>query len=216
MRNFAWLLSFALSSSATQLVNFDSAKPGTLPPGWSAVSSGAGVSAKWEIVKDPTAPSPPYVFAQLSRDTAPGHHPLAILNKVTVTDGELSVNLKPVAGHEHRAGGLIWRYRDPDNYYLVQANAARDLVALCKMQDGKLIPLPVKGSKNFYGKTHPVPTNQWSVLKVQFHGPLFSVYFNHRRLFQVLDTTFRQPGKVGLWTKDDSITYFDDFRVAGK
>jgi hypothetical protein len=63
---------------------------------------------------------------------------------------------------------------------------------------------------------HPVPLNQWSVLKVQFRGPLFSVYFNHRRLFEVLDSTFRQPGKVGLWTKAGGITYFDDFRIAGK
>jgi hypothetical protein len=63
---------------------------------------------------------------------------------------------------------------------------------------------------------HPVPANEWSVLKVQFRGPLFSVYFNHRRLFEVQDTTFRQPGKVGLWTKADSVTYFDDFRIAAK
>jgi hypothetical protein len=63
---------------------------------------------------------------------------------------------------------------------------------------------------------HPVPLNQWSVLKVQFRGPLFSVYFNHRRLFEVLDSTF-QPARQGwLWTKADGITYFDDFRIAGK
>jgi hypothetical protein len=134
-----------------------------------------------------------------------------------VRDGDLSVKFKPVAGKEHRAGGLVWRYRDPNNYYLVRANALENNVALFKVENGKWLCLPAKDvPAKTYGVQHPVPANQWSVLKVQFKGPMFSVYFNHRRLFQVVDSTFAQAGKVGLWTRADSITYFDDFRITGK
>ncbi|MGA2593233.1 MAG: hypothetical protein ABSH32_25230 [Bryobacteraceae bacterium] len=217
MRTLGWLFSLALWGTAAQTINFDSAKPGTVPPGWTTVASLPGAPPKWEIVKDPSAPSPPYVFAQVSHDTADGSSPLAILDKANVKDGDLSVRMKPVASKEYRAAGIVWRYRDPNNYYLVRANAAENNIILYKVADGKSTPLAAKsGPPQTFGVKHPVPENQWSVLKVQFRGPLFSVYFNHRRLFQVVDSTFGQPGKVGLWTKAGSVTYFDDFRIAGR
>src|ERR1035441_9227039 len=215
MRTIVWLMSFALWGSVTQTINFDSAKPGSAPRGWTVTPN-----PQWEILKDPSAPSPPFVFAQISTDAsgdaAGARCPLAILNEVDVRDGDLSVKVKPVAGKDDRAGGLVFRYRDPDNYYVVRANALESSIVLYKVEDGKRTPLASRGAPKSYGVKHPVPLNQWSVLKVQFRGPLFSVYFNHRRLFEVLDTTFRQPGKVGLWTKAGGITYFDDFRIAGK
>lgn len=219
MRTFGWLLSFAIWGSVTQSINFDSAKPGSVPAGWTVTPS-AGKAA-WEVLKDPSAPSPPYVFAERTGspagDAAAVLNPLAILNKMEVKDGDLSVKLKQVSGREERAAGLVFRYRDPENYYLLRANSLENSIVLYKVEDGKRTPLSCKGSlPASYGVKHPVPFNQWSVLKVQFRGPLFSVYFNHRRLFEVLDSTFRQPGKVGLWTKADSITYFDDFRIAAK
>jgi len=216
MRTLGWLMSLALWGTVTQTYNFDSAKPGSAPPGWTVTPN-----PQWEILKDPSAPSQPYVFAQTSNDAggdAPDARcPLAILNERDVKDGDLSVKLKPVAGKEDRAGGLVFRYRDPDNYYVVRANALENSIMLYKVEHGKRTALATRGTRpKSYGVTHPVPVNQWSVLKVQFQGPKFSVYFNHRRLFEVLDSTFRQPGKVGLWTKADGITYFDDFRIAGK
>src|SRR5580704_4163884 len=108
----AWLLSVALWG-ATQTINFDSAKPGALPAGWTMVAPDAGAPSKWEVLKDPSAPSPPYVFAQISKDALAGQCPLAIWNKTQVKDGDLSVKVKPVGGKEERAGGLVWRYRDP-------------------------------------------------------------------------------------------------------
>jgi hypothetical protein len=215
MRTLGWLMSFALWGTVTQTINFDSAKPGSVPPGWT-VAPNAGAPPKWEIVKDSSAPSPPYVFAELSNTGGGNHCPLAILNKMDVKDGDLSVKVKPVAGREDRTGGLVFRYRDAENYYLVRANALENSIILYKVEDGRRIPLASRGAPTSYGVKHPVPFNAWSVLKVQFRGPLFSVYFNHRRLFEVMDTTFRQSGKVGLWTKADSVTYFDDFKIAGK
>jgi hypothetical protein len=121
----------------------------------------------------------------------------------------LSVRVKPVAGHEDRAGGLVWRYRDANNYYLVRANALEKNVAAYKVQNGKLIPLlpPVP---------HKVASNGWLILKVAFRRNSYAVYVNHRRILQGADPTFAGPGHVGLWTQADSVTYFDDFRVNPK
>lgn len=217
MRALGWLLSFTLWGTASRTINFDSTKPGAVPPGWVTVASSAGASSRWEVLKDTSAPSPPYVFAQVSDGASAGLCPLAILDKVDVKDGDLSVRLKPVGGKEVRAGGLVWRYRDPNNYYLVRANSRENTIVLYKVEDGKVTPLASKGAAPAtFGVKHNVPANQWSVLKVQFRGPAFSVYFNHRRAFEVLDSTFAKAGKVGLWTKADSVTYFDDFRISGK
>jgi hypothetical protein len=213
MKTVTWLVWLAIFSPASKTITFDSAKPGAVPPGWSVA---APDPSGWEVVKDPSAPSPPYVFAQVSRDKAIERCPLALLKKPDVRDGDLSVKVKPVAGKDERAGGLVWRYRDPNNYYLVRANALENNIVLYRVENGRCMPLALKGAPRTYGVKHPVPSNQWSVLKVQFRGPLFSIYFNHRRLFQVVDNTFAHPGKVGLWTKADSVTYFDDFRIAGK
>jgi hypothetical protein len=220
MKTLGWLMSLALWGTATLTINFDSAKPGSAPPGWTVTPN-----PEWEILKDPSAPSLPYVFAQTSHsasgDAAGGaadaRCPLAILNEMDVKDGDLSVKVKPVSGKEDRAEGLVFRYRDPDDYYVVRANALENSVMVYKVEGGKRTALAVRGVRpKSYSVTHPVPLNQWSVLKVRFQGPLFSVYFNHRRLFEVMDSTFRQSGKVGLWTRADGITYFDDFRIAGK
>ncbi len=215
MKTIGWLTALALWGTASQTINFDSAQPGSVPAGWTVAES-TGVAPRWEVVKDPSAPSPPYVFAQTSHTSARSRCPLAILNKTAVKDGEVSVKVKTVSGTEDRTGGLVWRFRDPDNYYLVRANSMENTIILYKVEDGKRSPLASRGAPTSYGVKHPVPLNEWNVLKVQFRGPLFSVYFNHRRLFEVQDSTFRDSGKVGLWTKADSVTYFDDFRVSGK
>jgi hypothetical protein len=217
MKTLGWLVSLTLGSIGVINVNFDAGAPGKMPLGWTATMTRAGAPSRWEILKDPSAPSPPYVLAQISHDSNELRGPLAILNKVNVKDGDLSVKIKPVSGKQDRAGGLVWRYHDPDNYYLLQAESLGNHIVLYKVKDSKRTPLVEKGMPDrTYGVEHPVPANQWSILKVQFRGPLFSVYFNHRRLFQVVDSTFADTGKVGLSTRADSVTYFDDFRIAGK
>ncbi|MFN7997341.1 MAG: hypothetical protein U0Q18_27235 [Bryobacteraceae bacterium] len=217
MKTLVWLVAITFLAIGAETINFDSTAPGKVPPGWTIALSHRGAPPKWEVVKDPSAPSPPYVLAQISHDKAGARCPLAILNKVNVQDGELSVKLKPVSGQEERAGGLVWRFHDPNNYYLVRANALENNIVLCKVENGREIPLAVRGTRTrTFAVGHEIPANEWSVLKVQFRGPLFSVYFNRRRVFQVVDSTFADPGRVGLWTKADSVTYFDDFRVTGR
>jgi hypothetical protein len=197
------------------VINFDQARPGATPPGWSYLSN-QGESSHWEIVKDSTAPTPPYVFAP-TREPNHSHFPVAILDKPVFQNGEISVRLKPVAGKEEQAGGLIWRFRDANDYYVVRANALENNVALYRVQNGQWKALRPKGAfSNGWSVKHHVPANSWSILKVTFKGPVFNVYFNHRRIFQVEDKSYQGAGKVGLWTKADSLTYFDDFRVSQK
>ncbi len=198
-----------------QTVNFDSAKPGALPPGWTSAMTHAGGAPKWEVLKDETAPSKPNVLAQTSTDKTGGRFPLATLDGVTLKDGGLSVKIKPVAGEVDRAGGLMWRYRDAGNYYVVRANALEDNVVLYSVVAGKRTPLAPKGAPpGTYGVKHKVPPQVWSTLRVTFQGNLFAVYFDGQKLFEVEDAAFTGLGQVGVWTKADSVTYFDDFEIA--
>ncbi len=168
-----------------------------------------GEAPHWEIRRDGTAPTQPYVLAQISTGPTLNRFPLAIFDGVKLRDGDVSVRIKPVAGREERAGGLVWRYRDPDNYYLVRANALAKTVALFKVENGRQIPLVAEVKRD-------IPVNGWSILKVSVRGSRFQVYVDHRRIMQGWDSTFSGAGRVGLWTVADSVTYFDDFRVDPK
>ena len=168
-----------------------------------------GGAPKWEVLKDESAPTQPYVLTQVSSDPGGNRFPLAIFDALTVCDSDVSVRMKPVAGRADQAGGLVFRYRDNNNYYLARANALDGSVVLFKVQDGRRIALNA-------GVHHDIPLNAWSILKVSVRGNRFQVYVNHRRILQAFDDTFTKSGKVGLWTVGDSVTYFDDFRVYPK
>ena len=100
---------FALATTSTaQVINFDSAQPGTLPPGWTQAMTHNGGAPKWEVLKDNSAPSKPNVLAQTSNDPTDGRFPLAILDKANVKDGELSVKFKPISGRVDQGAGIVW------------------------------------------------------------------------------------------------------------
>src|ERR1039458_3965976 len=209
MRTLSWLLAFGMTAPAGRVVTFDNEQLGKTPPEWTVAMTNHGRPPQWEIVKDLSAATQPYVFAQVSADPARDRCPLAIFNEVTFRDGEVSVRLKPVSGREVQAGGLVWRYRDENNYYLARANALATNVQVFKVENGLRSPL-------MEGVHHEIPTNAWSILKVIARGNLIQGLLDHRRIPQGWDNTFLTPGKVGLWTVADSVTYFDDFRVTPK
>jgi len=138
---------------------------------------------------------------------------VCVLDGHGAVDLDLSVRFKPVSGAGDQAAGLVWRYQDKDNYYIVRANALENNVVPYKVENGRRIDLPLKGEGRTYGKKTPVPKNQWSELRVTAKGTLFTVYLNGQKLYEVEDGTFSEAGKVGLWTKADSVTYFDDLKV---
>ncbi|HLK47978.1 MAG TPA: hypothetical protein VKT49_07580 [Bryobacteraceae bacterium] len=213
----SWVLSFGLMSAAGSVFNFDHASVGKTPPEWT-VPSVNGTPPRWEIRKDPSAPTSPYVLAQVPTNARQDEFSLAILNSMSLRDGDISVRLKPVSGHEDQGGGLVFRYRDPRNYYLVRADAHDGEITVYKMENGRCSPIRPRGVANSspFAIKHNIQPNTWNILKVSVRGSRFQVYVNHRRLLQADDTSFSGPGKVGLVTVADSVTYFDDFRVNAK
>jgi hypothetical protein len=199
----------ALSQSAASMkVTFDDSN--ALPKSWQTGITGQG-TAKWEVVTDNTAPSPPKVLRQSGEAT----FCWAVDKDARVQNGFVEVKLKPIDGKEDQAGGLVWRFRDAGNYYVVRANALEGNVVLYKTVNGKRSSLTVKGRMFGYGVDTKVPKGRWSTLRVEFAGNLFTVFFEGKQLFQVEDDTFGEAGAVGVWTKADSITEFDDFRFGG-
>ena len=209
MKTLLALLAFGLSAATTRVVTFDNAQLGKTPSEWTVAMTNHGRPPQWEIVRDLSAATKPYVLAQTSVDSARDRFPLAIYNPITLRDGEVSVRIKPVSGHDVQAGGIVWRYRDENNYYLARANALEKNVQVFKVEHGVRRPLMA-------GVRHEIPTNAWSILKVTIRGARFQVYMDHRRILQGSDSTFGGAGNVGLWTVADSVTYFDDFRVTPK
>lgn len=196
--------------------NFDNDSTGQLPAKFHAALTGKGAAGVWEVKSDSNAPSQPNVLAQTSPDKTSYRFPLAIADEGSFRDLDLSVKFKPISGQVDQAAGLVWRLKDANNYYIVRANALENNVVLYKVENGKRTDLPLKGEGRTYGKKTSVPSGQWSELHVVASGNLFEVFINGQKLYEVDDNTFTGAGKVGLWTKADSVTYFDDLRVTAK
>jgi hypothetical protein len=206
------LLSSLMSGLArSDTVNFDDLKTGAPPPGWMASQTGNG-EAKWTVVADESAPSKPNVLKQLGEAA----FPVCFKNSTSIKDGFAEVRFKALAGKEDQAGGVVWRCLDADNYYVARANALEDNVVLYKTVAGKRSCLDIVGRKGGYGVKAKVAPGKWHTLRVEFAGKRFSVIFNGKKLFEVEDNTFGAAGKVGVWTKADSVTVFDDFRCGSK
>ena len=206
------LLCAALTASA-QTIDFNKDRAGEPPKGFSTALTGQGKAGVWVVMKDDASPGQGNVLAQTDADATGYRFPLCVYDGVTAKDADISVKFKPVSGKKDQAAGIVWRYRDKDNYYIVRANALENNVVLYKVQNGKREDLPVKGEGRTYGKKATVPKNQWSELRVTAKGNLFTVWLNGQKLYEVEDGTFTEAGKVGLWTKADSVTYFDDLKV---
>lgn len=200
----------AQSTTATK-VDFEKDEIGKPPAGWIATQTGTG-QARWTVVEDSGALGKSHVLKQSGVAT----FPVCVKEGTQLKDGFVEVQFKAEAGAEDRAGGVIWRTLNADNYYIARANALEDNVVLYKVEKGKRSALDIVGRKGGYGVKEEVASNAWHTLRVEFSGHRFQVIFNRKHLFDVEDTTFEQPGKVGLWTKADSVTLFDEFKYGGK
>lgn len=213
LKHISALIVLLASTGFCQLLTFDEDEVGKSPAGFSTALSGRGMPGVWQVAKDETAPSKPNVLAQIDMDDTGYRFPVCIYNGFTGKDVDVSVKLKPVKGEGDQAAGLVWRYKDKDNYYIVRANALEDNVVLYKMEKGKRTDLPLVGKGKTYGVEERVPSGAWGTLRVVAQGNHFDVYHNGKKLFAVEDGTFTEPGKVGVWTKADSYTLFDDFTI---
>jgi hypothetical protein len=190
------------------IFTFDNYEIDKIPEGWSQYFIGSG-STEWKVVDD----NGNKVLAQLASRN-PGYHFNEIaFNGFAVKNVELQVKLKGVSGEKDQGGGFIWRFIDGNNYYVVRANPLEDNVVLYKVVDGDRTDLPLIGEGRTYGVDVKPLGNNWNTLKLKVVDNLFTVYLNGEELFKVKDDTFKNAGKIGLWTKADAVTYFDDYQI---
>lgn len=177
---------------------FDDQKPGAAPVGWMTGVTGGG-GARWSIEADPTAPSQPHVLKQ----SAAGDFPWAVKQAVRLADGHVEVKFKAISGKRDQAGGVVWRWKDGNNYYVARANALENNVSLYYTENGKRNTLKYVDA--------PVALNVWHVLRVEFRGSRIRVLLNGESCIEGDDKHIVGEGAVGVWTKADSVTAFDDF-----
>jgi hypothetical protein len=177
--------------------------------GFTAALGGKGVPPSWLVA----AAGSSKVLVQRSQDQTDARFPLALADGVVARDLDLSVRFQCLDGWKDRAAGLVWRAKDAANHYILRANALERNVVLYKMQDGLRVDIPPVGRESDYGVKTEFDPAAWHVLRVVVVGPRFEAWLDGRYLFHVVDTTFADPGTVGLWTKSDSVTAFDDLTL---
>jgi hypothetical protein len=186
------------SSVCAATVNFDQERAGTLPADWSAGATGSG-SPRWTVETDASAPSAPNVLKQSGQGT----FPWCVKRDASLTDGFVEVKFKPLSGREDQAGGVVWRWKDGDNYYIARANALENNVSLYYTEAGR--------RKTIKYVDAPVAGQQWHQLRVEFQGQKIRVLLDGKDRIAVEDKHISGAGAVGVWTKADSVTIFDDF-----
>ncbi len=199
-------LSIAMLAATAALAGdekFDTAAPGTLPADWMCGVTGNG-SPVWKVEADASAPSQPNVLKQSGKGT----FPWCVKQTAQITDGFVEVKFKPLAGREDQAGGLIWRFKDGNNYYVARANALENNVSLYHTQNGRRITIKYVNA--------PVAANQWHTLRVDFADKAIKVALDGKPYIAAENEQIAGAGAVGVWTKADSVTAFDDFSYGGQ
>ncbi len=186
---------------STKIWSFDSDKPETPPAGFAFGRTGGGREGHWVVRAEKDAPSAPNVLSQVDTDATDYRFPVAFTGP-EMNDLRLSVKCKPVAGKVDQGCGLVFRLRDANNYYLTRANALEDNVRLYHVVKGR--------RQQFAGWNGKVASGVWHELAVEAQGDHFQVFFNGKKVIDAHDKTFTEAGKIGVWTKADSVIYFDD------
>lgn len=206
------LIGMTIMLPQTRTVDFDKDQVGQPPSGFSFGLTGQGKPGVW-VIQSATEPGHRNLLAQTDPDPTSYRFPVCVYDGITAKDVDVTVKFKPISGKKDQGAGIVWRYKDQNNYYIVRANALENNVVLYKVENGKRTDLPLVGEGRTYGKKETVPSGQWGSLRVVAKGNLFLVYHDDKKLYEVRDETFKDSGKVGLWTKADSVIQFDDLVI---
>lgn len=197
-KSIAVFASLASTAALAQTVNFDTDPVGAAPASWSCGVTGRG-TPHWAVATDPSPPSKPNVLLQTGRGT----FPWCVKSGTALTDGFVEVKFKPISGREDQAGGVVWRWKNGDNYYVARANAMENNVSLYYTEAGSRKTLKYVDA--------PVSLGSWHTIRVEFAGTRIGVSLDGKRYIDFDDKHISGPGAVGVWTKADSVTAFDDF-----
>jgi len=185
--------------------NFDREQPGTLPGEFSIGTMFDGRSAgDWQVLATDRAKSPPHVLAQLMGKGAEHAYKVALIKEVIASDLNLQVSFLPISGKADMGGGLIWRAADDRNYYLARANPLEQNIRVYRVENG------IRHLLENFNQT--IDVRQWHTLRVTHQGCRVNIFYDDKQVFDLCDKTFH-AGMIGLWTKSDAVTYFDDLRL---
>jgi len=191
------------TAALADVESFDKAGVGAPPSEWKCGVTGSG-SPKWTVEADATAPSPPNVLKQ----SGSGAFPWCARKDIAISDGFVEVKFKPIDGKEDAAGGVVWRWKDGDNYYVARANALENNISLYYTQKGRRVTIKYVDA--------PVALKQWHTLRVEFSGKAIKVMLDGKQYIGLDDDHIAGAGAIGVWTKADSITEFDDLSWGGQ
>jgi hypothetical protein len=196
----------AVAAEPTTRYTFDEMALGALPADFTTCATGNQAAGRWAVREQADAPSGKRVLMQEDAAKDDGRFAMAITPAPAVADAAISVLGKPISGSVDQAIGLVFRFQDQDNYELVRANALEDNVCLYHV---------VKGNRSQVASwSGHVISGYWHELGVNAHGSSITVTFDGSTVITAQDATFMAPGRVGLWTKSDSVTAFDDLTIA--
>jgi hypothetical protein len=186
--------------------SFEDAKVGKLPKAWKSDKTGKGQGSVWKVIDDKSSPTGSHVLAQTSSAGPNRLFNLCVLGKPKYKDLDLRVSFKAAGGKIDQGGGPVWRHQDADNYYIARMNPLEDNYRVYKVVEGRRRQLASADVKAAAGK--------WHTLRIVQQGSHIQCSLNGKLLLDVKDETFKESGKVGLWTKADAVTSFDAFEVA--
>ncbi len=202
---FGTLSTQAETASPAPEWNFDRDQPGTLPGEFSIGTMFDGRPAgNWQVLATDRAKSPPHVFAQLIGKGAEHAYKVVLIKDVIASDLNLAVSFLPIQGQANMGGGLIWRAADDRNYYLTRANPLEQNIRLYRVEKG------VRHLLQNFDQT--IDVRQWHRLRVTHQGCHVNIFYDDKQVLDLCDKTFH-TGKIGLWTKSDAVTYFDDLQL---
>ncbi len=191
-------------------MTFHKADVGKLPAGWNAQKTGEGIGSLWKVLADDSAPaSKGYVLAQVNEDPK-AHFNLCIYEDSRFLDGSLKVSFKAVKGKKDQGGGLVWRYQNADNYYIARMNPLEDNYRVYKVVAGKRIQLATTEDNV------KVAVGTWHTLLIRQSGKKIECLLDGKKMLEAEDDTITKSGKVGLWTKADAQTHFDNLIITGE
>jgi hypothetical protein len=198
------VVGFSLDST-TRVWTFDDDPPESLPPEFQVGTLFDGRPAgEWKILQTEAANSGKHVLGQLMGKGAEHAYKVVLVQDTTATDLDLRVSFLPISGKADMGGGLIWRATDDRNYYLTRANPLEQNIRVYRVVNGVRHLL-----QNFDQTIH---LKQWHTLRVTHQDCRVNIFYDDRQVFDLCDKTF-QAGMIGLWTKSDAVTYFDDLRL---
>jgi hypothetical protein len=212
-KNAIWLAVLGLfllaaDDPAGRSLSFKDAKVGELPKGWTAAKTGKGEGSVWKIVEDESSPDGGKALAQVSADGPNALFNLCVAGEPKLADVDLTISFKAVAGKADQGGGPVWRYQDANNYYVCRMNPLEDNFRVYKVVSGKRTQLGTADVEAAAGK--------WHTIRIVHKGDRIQCHLNGKLLLDVKDTTFKDAGQIGLWSKADAQTRFAGIKVTGE